>query len=59
MGAPGKSAKFPAIRMWRVRHFEKHLIFYHPDANGVQIERVIHASQDYNRILSPEVNQAA
>ena len=53
LGAPGKSEKFPTLRMWRVRHFEKYLIFYHPQTNGVQIERVIHASQDYTCILSP------
>lgn len=52
LGALGKSEKFPTLRMWRVRHFEKYLIFYHPRTDGVQIERVIHASQDYTRILS-------
>jgi toxin ParE1/3/4 len=55
LGAPGKSEKFPALRMWRGRHFEKYLIFYDPRTNGVQVERVIHASQDYTRILSPEI----
>jgi toxin ParE1/3/4 len=55
LGAPGKSEHFPTLRMWRIRHFEKYLIFYHPRTNGVQIERVIHASQDYTRILSPEL----
>jgi toxin ParE1/3/4 len=52
LGAPGKSQKFPTLRMWRVRHFEKYLIFYEPFADGVRIERVIHAAQDYNRILT-------
>jgi plasmid stabilization system protein ParE len=41
------------LRMWRVRHFEKYLIFYQPIPDGVQIERVIHAAQDYTRILAP------
>jgi plasmid stabilization system protein ParE len=40
--------------MWRVGHFEKHLIFYQPIPDGVRIERVIHAAQDYTRILAPE-----
>jgi len=53
LGAPGKSRKFPMLRMWRVRHFEKYLIFYQPLEDGVQVERVIHASQDYTRLLSP------
>jgi toxin ParE1/3/4 len=53
LGAPGKSPKFPTLRMWRVRHFEKYLIFYQPIPDGVRIERVIHAAQDYTRILAP------
>ena len=51
LGAPHKFEKFPELRMWRVQHFEKYLIFYQPIAEGVEIERVIHAAQDYTRIL--------
>lgn len=54
LGAPHKSLKAPTLRMWRIRHFEKYLIFYMPIAEEVQIERIIHAAQDYTRILSPE-----
>lgn len=54
LGALRKTAEFPALRMWRVRHFEKYLIFYQPVVSGVEIERVIHASQDYTRLLPPE-----
>ena len=43
--------------MWHVRQFEKYLIFYHPLADGVQIERVIHAAQDHTRILTRTVKQ--
>ena len=53
LGAPGKSRKFPTLRMWRVRHFEKYLIFYQPIPEGVRVERVIHAAEDYTRILAP------
>ena len=53
LGARRQSEKFPTLRMWRVRHFEKYLIFYQPIPDGVQIERVIHAAQDYTRILAP------
>jgi plasmid stabilization system protein ParE len=53
LGAPGKSRKFPTLRMWRVRHFEKYLIFYQPIPEGVRVERVIHAAEDYTRILVP------
>jgi toxin ParE1/3/4 len=53
LGARRQSEKFPALRMWRVRHFEKYLIFYQPIPDGVRSERVIHAAQDYTRILAP------
>jgi len=53
VGARRQSGKFPTLRMWRVRHFEKYLIFHQPIPNGVQIERIIHAAQDYARIIEP------
>ena len=53
LGARRQSPKFPTLRMWRVRHFEKYLIFYPPIPDGVRIERVIHAAQDYTRIPPP------
>jgi len=53
MGAPRKLRKFPDLRMWRVRGFEKYLIFYQPVGEDIQIERVIHAAQDYTRLLGP------
>src|SRR6266852_4155021 len=53
MGAPRKVRKpeFQGVRMWRVRGFESHLIFYVPRKDGIAVERVIHASQDYRRVL--------
>lgn len=45
----GKNA---GVRIWPVRGFRKYLILYRPIANGVQIERVIHASLDYRRVLT-------
>ena len=52
MGTSRKLGKFPDLRMWRVREFEKYLIFYQPAGDDIEIMRVIHAAQDYNRILS-------
>jgi plasmid stabilization system protein ParE len=43
--------KFAGLRMWRVTGFENFLIFYHPLKDGVAIERVFHAKQDYQRVL--------
>jgi len=46
-----RQGRFADVRLWRVRGFENYLIFYRPLADGVQIERVIHAAQDYQQIL--------
>ncbi len=43
--------KFAGARMWSVPAFENFLIFYHPLKDGVAIERVLHAKQDYQRVL--------
>jgi len=43
--------KFAGIRMWPITGFEEFLIFYRAAANDVQIERVIHAKRDYQRVL--------
>ena len=52
MGSARKVGKFPDVRMWRVKGFEKYLIFYRELGGRVQIERVIHAAQDYTRVLA-------
>lgn len=53
MGTPGKvrQGKHAGISLWRVRGFETYLIAYRPHRGGVAIERLIHAKQDYQRIL--------
>ncbi len=53
MGAPakGRQRKHAGIRIWRVHEFEEYLIAYRPRRGGVGIERLIHAKQDYRRIL--------
>src|SRR5881397_2953052 len=40
MGVPRhfRNPKFADVRMWRVRDFDKYLIFYRPRKNGVDIE---------------------
>lgn len=39
------------IRMWRVKSFEKYLVFYVPTGPGIKILHVIHSSIDYNRVF--------
>lgn len=53
MGSPRKVRKpnFRGVRMWRVRGFDSYLVFYFPKEDGIAIERVIHASRDYQRVL--------
>ena len=43
--------KFAGVRMWRVAGFENFLIFYRLLKDGLAIERVFHAKQDYRRVL--------
>ena len=43
--------KHAGVRIWRIREFEEYLIAYQPRRGGVAIERLIHAKQDYRRIL--------
>jgi toxin ParE1/3/4 len=43
--------KFADIRLWRVTGFENYLILYRPRTDGIAVERVIHAKQDYQRFL--------
>jgi len=53
MGAPAKvrQRKHAGIRIWRVHEFEEYLIAYRPRRGGIGIERLIHAKQDYRRVL--------
>ncbi len=37
------------VRMWRVKGFEKYLIFYVPTDRGIRILHILHSSTDYNR----------
>jgi plasmid stabilization system protein ParE len=46
-----RKVQFQGVRMWRVGGFESYLIFYIPLKDGIAIERMIHASQDYHRVL--------
>ena len=54
MGVPGKTGegKHSGVRLWRVRRFKAYLIAYRPNREGVAIERLIHAKQDYQRVGS-------
>lgn len=42
------------IRMWRVKGFEKYLIFYQPLTDGVKILHIVHGAQNYNLLFEEE-----
>jgi len=46
-----KLKTLPDLRMWRIRGFERYPVFYHRVGGDVNIERIIHAAQDYQRVL--------
>jgi toxin ParE1/3/4 len=45
------AAELADVRVWPVRGFQHHLIFYRPVAEGVEIVRVLHAAQDIEKIF--------
>ncbi|MBX7256721.1 MAG: type II toxin-antitoxin system RelE/ParE family toxin [Candidatus Hydrogenedentes bacterium] len=53
MGSPRvfRNPALKKLRMWPLKGFEKYLIFYRPYRRGIDVVRVIHAPQDYLRIL--------
>ncbi len=53
MGSPRRfpEGKHAGIRLWRVRDFDSYWIAYFPRRDGVAIERLFHAKQDYSRIM--------
>lgn len=53
-----KSFSNPAlqnVRMWRVKGFEKHLVFYKPLDDGIRILHVIHSTRDWKGLFDDEV----
>ena len=40
------------VRVWRVKGFEKYLIFYAPVDRGIRVYRVLHGSRDVEQVLA-------
>jgi toxin ParE1/3/4 len=49
-----RTLKLAGVRKWRVRGFESFLIFYVTRQGGISIVRVLHAAQDWWRLLDIE-----
>lgn len=56
LGSPRKfeDPKLSEIRMWRVKNYEKYLIFYLPLADGIKILHIFHSALDYNRVFDDD-----
>src|SRR5687767_8239504 len=52
IGSPGRvqAGKHAGVRLWRVRDFESYLLAYQEHPDGVAMERLFHAKQDYQRV---------
>ncbi|MBI5094031.1 MAG: type II toxin-antitoxin system RelE/ParE family toxin [Candidatus Hydrogenedentes bacterium] len=42
------------LRIWPVRGFEKHLVFYRETVEGLEIVRVLHATRDIEALFRSE-----
>jgi toxin ParE1/3/4 len=51
---PTAHPRLEGLRVGRIRGFEKHLIFYRPVADGIEIVRVLHGARDIDRLLVSE-----
>lgn len=39
------------VRVWTIRKFRKHLIFFRPTTSGVEILRILYGSRDIERLF--------
>jgi len=51
---PTANPRLEGLRVWRIQGFEKHLIFYLPAADGIEIVRVLHGARDLDCLLESE-----
>lgn len=56
IGEPWKSSQphLAGVRVFRLKGFEKHLVFYRPVGAVIEIIRVLHGARDLDRALSDD-----
>ena len=54
MGAARDFPRLEGIRMWPVKGFTRHLIFYRPIEGGIEVIRMLHASRDIEALFRDE-----
>jgi toxin ParE1/3/4 len=60
LGRPWESplARLAAVRVWRIKGFEKWLVFYRPVEGGVEILHVLHGARDIEQVLGEEPDES-
>lgn len=48
---PNRSPRLAGLRCSRIKRFRKHLIFYRPVPEGIEVIRVLHGSRDAIALL--------
>ena len=43
------------VRVWRIRGFPNHLVFYRDTSELLEVVRVLHGAQDWTKILEGEL----
>lgn len=50
---PYRNPLLAETRMFRMKRFTNHLIFYRPTKNGAEIIRVVHGARDIENLFEP------
>ena len=51
---PTDNEQLDGLRAWRIRGFEKHIIFYLVRPRAIEVVRVLHAARDLDTLLADE-----
>lgn len=49
-----RSPRAAGVRVWRIKGFERYLVFYRPTEAGIRVVRVLHAARDWEVLFSGE-----
>lgn len=47
-----RSPRLTGLRVWPISGFDRHLIFYRPISEGIEIVRVLHGARNIDRIIA-------
>ena len=54
---PFKNPLAVDIRVWPIRRFNKYLVFYRPESNGVFVVRVLHGARDWQSLFENQIDE--